>query len=387
MRRVLTRIVLVALSSASALLVSQSPAVAEPTCQVTDPQTGQCLIWIEVGPEQPAQGNPGNEEPSDSGTGPACFWDPTKQGLTGPPAGPVPCTAESGYWSNSYNCYISPAEPQPPASDPSWQGHEPGDGAIYQCYQPQTDIVIFIWSQNPPPGPSTGPTPREVAQLAMDQMNLRAIDIGVAPEPGPDSIGLVGMPVWMWASSPDADTYGPATASASAGGITVTATARVDTITWDMGDGNEVVCGSAGTPYEPTYGQQESPDCGHTYEKSSSLEASGKYTVTAASNWVVAWAGAGQSGTIRLNDLQRSVEVAIGEAQVLVDSGRRSVKGRAHDQYDHARRQNGRQGVDGGRYSACAASQVAAASRPRCRGRRCDLSRRPTCRVGLDRDH
>jgi len=318
MRRVLTRVVLVALFSAGVLLVGQSPAVSDTKCQVTDPQTGQCLIWVEVGPEKPEPKNPSDAEPADTGTGAACFWDPKKQGLTGPPAGPVPCTANSGYWSNNYNCYVQQAAPQPPASDPNWQGHAPDDGAIYQCFQPQTDILIFIWSQDPPPGSGTGPTPRDVAQIAIDQMNLRAIDIGTAPQPGPDSIGLVGMPVWMWASSPDAHTYGPATASASAGGITVTATARVHTITWDMGDGNEVVCRTAGTPYEPSYGKESSPDCGHTYETSSATKPGDKFTVTAISDWVVTWQGAGQNGTIRLNGLQRSVEIAVGDAQVLV---------------------------------------------------------------------
>ena len=53
----------------------------------------------------------------------------------------MPCTIEYGYWSNGYNCYISLLDPQPPAGDPSWQGHEPGDGAVYQCYQPQTDLL------------------------------------------------------------------------------------------------------------------------------------------------------------------------------------------------------------------------------------------------------
>jgi hypothetical protein len=126
------------------------------------------------------------------------------------------------------------------------------------------------------------------------------------------------MPVWMWVESPDAHTYGPATATASAGGITVTATARVFAITWAMGDGTEVVCHTTGTPYQPADGQRRSPDCGHVYDTSSANQASGSYTVTATSAWVVRWAGAGQTGTIRLNGLTRSAHITIGEAQVLV---------------------------------------------------------------------
>jgi hypothetical protein len=85
-----------------------------------------------------------------------------------------------------------------------------------------------------------------------------------------------------------------------------------------MGDGTEVVCDTAGTPYMPEFGRKDSPDCGHTYKKSSAHEPGEAYTVTATSNWVITWSGAGQTGTIRLNGLNRSTQIRIGEAQVLV---------------------------------------------------------------------
>jgi hypothetical protein len=127
------------------------------------------------------------------------------------------------------------------------------------------------------------------------------------------------MPVWMWAKNPNAHTVGPITESASAGGITVMATATVLDITWDMGDGTEVVCETAGTPYKPSYGRKDSPDCGHTYKKSSAGQTDDAYTVTATSSWVITWSGAGQTGTIRLDGLNRSTQIRIGEAQVLVN--------------------------------------------------------------------
>lgn len=315
MRRRLIAIAIVA--AALHILATTTPAQADTECQVTDPQSGQCLVYVEV-PGNP--GSPGSEVdgPSDSGSGQACYWDPKKQGVAGPPAGPVPCTSDTGYWSNTHNCYIEAVDPQPPATDPAWQGHEPGDGAVYRCFQPQTGIVLTFWSADPPEGAELGPTPREVAEIAIDQMNLSAIDIGITPSPTPGSVGLVGMPVWLWADNPTASTFGPSTASASAGGITVTATARVHDVTWSMGDGTEVVCTTAGTPYLPKFGDRPSPDCGHRYEKSSFREPNGRYVVTATSDWVITWSGAGQTGTIRLNGLQRSVEIAVGEAQVLV---------------------------------------------------------------------
>lgn len=318
MRRLVARVVALSLAAAGLLILAPAPSFADTVCQVTDPETGVCLIYVEVPGTPGDPGDGGDDGPEDTGSGAACYWDGTAQGITKPPPGPVPCSSEYGYWSNGYNCYISLLDPQPPAGDPNWQGHEPGDGAVYNCYQPQTDLLIWIWSQDPPPDSGTGPTPREVAQIAIEQMDLRAIDIGITPEPGEDSIGIVGMPVWMWAANPNEHTVGPITESASAGGITVTATAKLQRITWDMGDGSTVKCASGGTAYKASYGDAKSPDCGYVYQKSSSTRPSGKYTVTASSDWVITWEGAGQTGTIRLNGLTRTVAIAVGEAQVLV---------------------------------------------------------------------
>ena len=318
MRSLVARAAVVALAAAGLIGLASGPSYADTVCQQTNPATGQCLIWVQVPGNPGNPGDPGDDGPHDTGSGASCYWDGTDQGITKPPPGPVPCSNGNGYWSNGYNCYISLLDPQPPAGDPSWQGHEPGDGAVYQCYQPQTDLLVWIWSINAPPNSGTGPTPREVAQIAIEQMNLRAIDIGITPEPGEDSIGIVGMPVWMWAANPDSHTVGPITESATAGGITITATATLHRITWDMGDGTKVTCSTPGTPYKASYGKTKSPDCGHVYDKSSSTKAGGKYTVSATSDWVVTWEGAGQTGTIRLNGLTRTVAIAVGEAQVLV---------------------------------------------------------------------
>ncbi|CAN5123831.1 ATP/GTP-binding protein [soil metagenome] len=315
MRGVMIMLTAVATMLAGFLLLGSAIAVAGTTCQQTDPTTGQCLIWIEV-PDKPDDS--AGDGPKDTGSGAACYWDGRKQGISKPPPGPVPCTSEYGYWSNNYRCYIRLSRPQPPTGDPQWRGHEPADGAIYDCYQPQTDLMIYLWSQNPPPNSGGGPTPREVAQFAIAQMELRAIDIGITPEPGAGNVGIVGMPVWLWATNPSSHTVGPITASASAGGITVTVTARLQKLTWDMGDGTKVTCTGAGTPYKASYGTKESPNCGHIYSKSSSMKPDGKFAVTATSAWVITWDGAGQTGTIRLNGLQRTIAIAVGEAQVLV---------------------------------------------------------------------
>lgn len=315
----LIRALVLACLAAGLLLLGPGPAYADTVCQVVDPLTGQCRLSVEVPGGGATGGNQqvGDDGPRDTGSGQSCYFDPAKQGVPGK-AGAVPCSSPYGSWSNAYNCYIQASKNPPPAGDPAWKGHKPGDGAVYECFQPQTNLLVQIWAANPPPGAAAGPSPREVAQMAVRKMNLSAIDIGITPEPGAGSIGLVGMPVWLWAKGPNSHTYGPTTASASAGGITVTATARVHEITWEMGDGTSETCRTAGTPYAASYGKKASPDCGHVYQLSSSREPGGKYTVTATSAWVITWRGAGQTGTIRLGGLSRSVQIAVGEAQVLV---------------------------------------------------------------------
>jgi hypothetical protein len=315
MRSLLTRAaIFVTLGLIGSIALALAPAAAGTKCAHVNPATGQCVVYLQAPAHPGNTGTAGDDGPKDTGSGAACYWDPAKGGGAGSSAQPVPCQSKHGYWSNTENCYVQPLNPQPPPS--------PGDsrpGTSYNCYDPQTGASFHFWQATPPPGAAVGPTPREVAQMAIKKMNLSAIDIGIAPEQGPDSIGLVGMPVWMWAKAPNEHTVGPITESASAGGITITAMAKVLHITWDMGDGTEVVCDTEGTPYKPEFGRKDSPDCGHTYKLSSVRETDDAYTVTATSSWVITWAGAGQTGTIRLDGLNRSTQIRIGEAQVLVN--------------------------------------------------------------------
>jgi hypothetical protein len=169
----------------------------------------------------------------------------------------------------------------------------------------------------PAPAAAAAPDPAVVAQLAIAQMNLRAIDIGIVPENTPGSVGLVGLPVWMWVDQPGPSTYGPATATVSAGGVTVTATATVQRTVWNMGDGRSVTCTTAGTPYADSYGEQSSPDCGHRYRQTSSREPGGSYTVTATSYWTVNWSSGAANGTIPLQFTQ-ATQIEVGELQVIV---------------------------------------------------------------------
>lgn len=159
--------------------------------------------------------------------------------------------------------------------------------------------------------------PAAVALKLLAQVNFHAIDIGIVPENKPDRVGLVGLPTWMWVANPTPATTGPITKTATAGGITVTLTAQLSHITWDMGDGTKVTCG-VGTPYADHFGKQDSPTCGHRFEHTSADQPGGAYTVTARSYWDVNWtATGGQGGQLDAPVFAEATQIRIGELQVL----------------------------------------------------------------------
>jgi hypothetical protein len=316
----------------AALVLGTGTATADPaSCSMVNPSIGSCVIQaLDPGqsgaqPDPPSTGSGANTQdastqPSDSSAdsdaGSPCFFTAPEGIYMVPGDHGVPCTSSQGSWSNELSCYLSPMANQPPAGDPAWEGRDPADGGtIYEC---RSDVVppFFrtVWLADPPEAPTIAPG--EVARMAVEQMDLQAIRIGIAPAPG--TVGIVGLPTWLWVDGADATTFGPIARTASAGGVTVTATARVRQIDWNLGDGTTLTCATPGTPYQPRFGTDPSPDCGHTYTQDSGNQPGGVFTVSATSTWVVEWEGAGQQGTITLDGLTSEVTVTIGEAQVLV---------------------------------------------------------------------
>lgn len=233
----------------------------------------------------------------------------------------VPCsTPEMGVFNSADSCYWKqtdgPAGGLPPGFDtgapPGWKPGDPG-GALYLVTCPSGGDVRggIRWSATGPAG--GGVDVQALAQQAVEQLRLDGPDIGIVPKP--EGRGLVGLPVWMW-NKPGPTRTGPTSASASAGSVTVTATATVRTVVWSMGDGATITCTGPGTPYEPRFGKEKSPTCGHMYERTSANSPGGRYPVTATTTWDVAWSGAGQTGTITTTR-QSTTSLAIGELQVL----------------------------------------------------------------------
>ncbi|MFD8001146.1 ATP/GTP-binding protein [Streptomyces mirabilis] len=232
----------------------------------------------------------------------------------------VPCSRPGmGTFNAADGCYWMLQDPKPDAETARLatgipDGWKPGDkGEFYNVTCPGDPLKGGLTYS------ATGPNaaavdPAQLAQEAVKKMTLLGPDIA-----SPRAVGtyIVGVPMWMWVDK-GPTTYGPNTASASAGGVTVTATASVTKIVWKMGDGSTVTCGGPGTQYKASYGKQESPTCGHIYATTSASQSGGKYAVTATSTWTVDWQVNGGGATGQITEIRQSqAQVAIGELQVV----------------------------------------------------------------------
>ncbi len=284
-------------------LAGSATAGGQTQCVEFDRLTGECRISI---PITPGPGTEPVDNPKPGGGARSCLRFHT----------PTPCQDPAfGTWSNALQCYLKRTDPPPPRTSPLWEGHYP-DGAIYDCVDtgvPGTGGGEF-WLPGPPPG--AGLTPAQAAGLVVRRMVLQAADIRIVPEDKAGSIGAVGAPVYMW-TTPGPTTFGPQVLTSSAGGITITATAKVDRIVWTMGDGASVVCRTPGTPYEDRYGFDSSPDCGYRYTHTSAGKPGNAYPITATSYWLIDWTGPGGSaGQIPLT-LSSNTRIVVGELQAL----------------------------------------------------------------------
>ncbi|MFJ5877402.1 ATP/GTP-binding protein [Streptomyces sp. S1] len=289
--RRITAVVALALTSAAL----SAPAYAKPAPGTGNADCGIYLCGVEVIVDGNDKDSAGGNSSSGGGNG------------GGNGSGEKPATQPV--------CTYKKLDPQPPAGSLDWEGHEPGDGAVYEesCTSDEGLFTITrnVWAAAPPAAAAVDPA--VLAQRAVDQMVLRGPEIGITPKPG--GMGLVGMPVYLWTER-GPETYGPNVASASAGGITVTATAKVAKIVWQMGDGKTVTCTTPGTPYKAAYGTKPSPDCGHRYAKPS-VAGAGTYHVVATSTWTIDWqATTGQSGQMT-QTRQSSVDIRVGELQAV----------------------------------------------------------------------
>lgn len=226
----------------------------------------------------------------------------------------VACSTAFGSWVNQLQSWCQRAVPQPPAADPLWLGHE--DGHIVTCIRPGGSLIpdpaltYHHWVADAEEADL--PDPEDIARRLLAELNLEAPTIGVHPrgETGTKS-GIVGWKMWLWANNPTNKQLGPITSSDTESGVTVTLTAEVDHLTWNLGNDDTITC-PQGTPWTSarTQGGQNiaSPDCTYMYTHRDT------YDLSATAHWNVQWSGAGQTGTIPL-ELTRTRTYNVVEVQ------------------------------------------------------------------------
>nr|WP_255429920.1 hypothetical protein [Streptomonospora sp. PA3] len=161
--------------------------------------------------------------------------------------------------------------------------------------------------------------PVAVAYAQRASMELPRPRMGGSPALDTDQ--LVGVPTWLWV---DAQGWEPVRARASVPGGWVEVTATPTTAVWEVGEGARIECAGPGTPYDPAVHdpEQASPDCGHTFSRSSAGAPGGAFRVAVEVVWQVAWSTS-EGGGGELDPLAtRAVEeVVVTESHGVVTRG------------------------------------------------------------------
>ncbi len=340
----LTRISVLAAGMASLVLVSVSPAVA-----------GGWFGGVECG-QQP---NPGCELGAGRGgqaprnprpylAQPARPRHPGGNEHTGGRVSPKSDSGDSilGGRPNSANCSYTRSDYQPPSQQvQAIVFHFPhaevsagvqlvsraaGHGSLlaaqspvgaggawytYRCSNSGVRDALYrapVWIPDGPAAqPVAVPSPQELAAQARSQLRLPRPSIAANPA----GTQLVRLPTWLWL---DRHGWARQSATASVPGVSVTAVATPRSVSWSMGDGSTVTCAGRGTPF-PAGGDPRgsSPDCGHTYQRSSAGEPDTRFPVTATVHWTVTWSGAGSGGMFGDLTTQAAASFRVAQAQAL----------------------------------------------------------------------
>jgi hypothetical protein len=225
-----------------------------------------------------------------------------------------------GWWNAEDDCYYMLLVPQPPAGHPDWEGHTPGDGAVYNitCIDGSGGGTPGgnRWRAAPPPGYRL-PSPASLAAQALASLTVPA----PAPRHNPAPRAVVGLATWLWVDPADSRLL---RARAELGPVWAEVAVKPVSTVWDPGDGsNAIRCAGPGTPYPA-----EATDCSYTYDRSSAGEPKARsgdpsYTAQVSMTWEVTWRGSGgTSGTRPVITRTSSFPVAVMERQSVVTDSR-----------------------------------------------------------------
>ena len=160
------------------------------------------------------------------------------------------------------------------------------------------------------------PSPYVLLDEATRRLHLPLPEAHLSPSADVDH--LVGIPEWL-AIDPAGYTTLDATAAVPALAVTLTATPQ-RTI-WDLGNGDTVTCDGPGTPWTHTTPNDAEPDCGYTYQRSSTAtRPDGVYHLSVTTIWTRTWACAPTCTGGVLPDLARTttLDLTVLQAQAII---------------------------------------------------------------------
>ena len=167
---------------------------------------------------------------------------------------------------------------------------EPGDFYGLVCTDENGQEVVNEIRRYNPADPTSPMDPEVLAEEAAARLAVSPPQVELSPKPGLNQI--VQLTTWMWVTN-----WEPNAASASLPGVTATVTATPRKVTWNMGNGDQVVCKGPGTPFDFSRPEEsQATDCSYTYRHSSTSQPGGVYQVSATMSYDVSWSAEGAPG-------------------------------------------------------------------------------------------
>lgn len=247
-------------------------------------------------------------------------------------------------------CSEQPMSPQPAAGSIWWRGNSPADGLIVQwvCTGGLTAATCTYCTDLTPhfaangaaaaggAAPPPPPTPEQLAQQAYQLLSMPDPSMNLGPDPQ-----RVAVRYWLylWVDDP-----GVVSATVTAGAVSVTATAKMTSVIWTMGEpvsadnlgsrAAPITCQGLGTnpgPAVDTTAQPAAGTCAYMFQVRSTPErtgGSGTWPVTATANWTITWAAnTGQSGTLAAPPRVSTTQVSVGAWSTVMVADGASVPG------------------------------------------------------------
>ena len=263
----------------------------------------------------------GSESSGDSGPAGCYDWDGAE----------VPCWNGDWWWNPAYNTYCQ-VTTWPKVLDMLGYWDEEGNfiGTAYLCGDPGGPEFLVVWEEDRSSTPGkAGTSPRTVVTSAIADLGLHppVPGVGAYVYPGYYQWGLtwwVGAPMWLWVDTTDDLQWGTHTVTASAGGLTITATVTASKAVFDPGDGGDpVTCNNAGTfrGWDPNdrLSHHSPSGCEYTYLETNKMEdMNSRFEVSATVVWDVEWSTTdGQYGTFTVEThSETTASIHVGELHV-----------------------------------------------------------------------